>query len=59
MAKVSAVWTGNGEFFSADGKVHLISNVPCEIDKKDFETLTKEGRNSELILAEKADKPVE
>ena len=59
MAKVKVVWTGSGEFFSADGKVHLVSNVPADIDKKDFNTLTKDGSNSELVLADSVAKEAE
>ena len=49
MAKIKAVWTGGGSFESADGKVKLEHNVPAEIDKKDFDALTKNGSNADLF----------
>ena len=48
MAKIKVVWTGGGSFESADGKIQLVHNEPKEIEKKDFDSLTKNGLNPDL-----------
>ena len=59
MAKVNVIWTGGGFFESGDGSIKLAHNEPQEIDKKDFTSLTKDGQNPELILAQNAEKEEE